>query len=41
MAHSGTGGGPVMMGVGFVKEVLDKKQMSELEADKEKKKRQT
>ena len=37
-AHSGAGGGPVMMGAGYVKEVLDKKQMGELEANKEKKK---
>ena len=41
MAHSSTGGGPIMMGVAYVKETLDMKQTSELEADKEKKKRQT
>ena len=38
MAHSGAGGGPVMMGVGHVKYVLDEKQMIDLQADKEKKK---
>ena len=39
MAHNDTGGG--LMGVGYVKDALDKKWTSELEADKEKKKRQT
>ena len=38
MAHGGAGGGLVMMGVGHVKDAPDKKQMVDLEADKEKKK---
>ena len=37
-AQGSAGGGLVMMGVGHVKDMLDKKQMIDLEADKEKKK---
>ena len=38
MAQGSAGGGPVMMGVGHVKDALDEKQTIDLEADKEKKK---
>ena len=38
MAHGGAGGGPVMMGVGYVKDALEEKRTIDLEADKEKKK---
>ena len=37
-AQGSAGGGPVMMGVGHVKDALDEKQTIDLEADKEKKK---
>ena len=38
MAQGSAWGGPVMMGVGHVKDAPDKKQTIDLEADKEKKK---
>ena len=38
MAQGSAGGGPVMMGIRHIKDALDKKQMIDLEADKEKKK---
>ena len=38
MAHGSAGGGPVMMGNGPVKDMLDEKQRIDLEVDKEKNK---